>query len=101
MTKSGNVLYGTTPYGGSFGNGTVFSISFPPKLNIHLAGEDAVLTWPTTYAGFDYAGYTLQSATNLVSPFWSTNLPAPSVVNGQYTVTNNAAGTQRFFRLSH
>jgi hypothetical protein len=53
------------------------------------------LTWPTNPAGF-----TLQSATNLVSPaFWSTNSPAPVVINGQNAVTNPITGPQQFYRL--
>jgi len=45
-------------------------------------------------------GLTLQSATNLGSAVWTTNSPAPLVVNGQNTVTNPISGTQQFFRLS-
>ncbi len=54
--------------------------------------------WPV--AGFDYTGYTLQSTTNLVSPaVWSTNSPAPVVINGQNTVSNPITGAQQFYRL--
>ncbi len=61
-----------------------------------------VLTWPTNVAGFDYAGYTLQSTTNLVSPAaWATNSPAPVVVAGQNIVTNPLTAPQTFFRLKH
>src|SRR5438552_3148105 len=71
----------------------------PPQLTILLSGvppSRIVLTWPTNAAGF-----TLQSATNLVSPaVWSTNSPAPVVVNGQNAVTNPITGTRQFFRLS-
>jgi len=55
-----------------------------------------ILTWPTNYAGF-----TLQSATNLVSPaVWTTVSPEPAVVNGENTVANPISGNQQFFRLS-
>ena len=71
----------------------------PPQLTISLSGvppSGIVLTWPANAAGF-----TLQSATNLVSPaVWSTNSPAPVVINGQNTVTNPITGAQQFFRLS-
>jgi len=105
---SSNTLYGTTItggdstayYNGGYGNGTIFSISFPPRLTIVPSGSKIILSWPTNYFGFDYAGYSLQSTTNLALPVWSTNLPAPVVVNGQYTVTNPISGTQQFFRLS-
>ena len=100
LTLSGNTLYGTANGGGRFGDGTVFSLSFPPKLAIIPSGPYAILTWPTNYAGFDYSGYSLESTTNLVSPVWATNSSLPLVVNGQNTVTNLITGTQRFFRLS-
>jgi hypothetical protein len=54
------------------------------------------LTWPTNAAGF-----TLQFTTNLgSSAVWTTNSPAPVVVNGQNTVTNPISGAQQFYRLS-
>jgi hypothetical protein len=43
----------------------------------------------------------LQSTTNLNPPIvWSPVSPAPTVVNGQNTVTNPASGKQKFYRLS-
>jgi uncharacterized repeat protein (TIGR03803 family) len=96
LILSGNTLYGTTLTGGSGGSGTVFSLTLPPpQLTIIRSGANVVLTWPTKATGF-----TLQSTTNLVSPVWSTNSPAPVVINGQNTVTNLISGTQQFFRLS-
>jgi uncharacterized repeat protein (TIGR03803 family) len=100
LVLSGNTLYGTDWGGGSWGSGSIFSISFSPQLTIVPSGSNIILTWPTNYAGFDYTGFTLQSTTNLHSPVWTTNLPAPIVVNGQYAVTNPIWGTQQFFRLS-
>jgi hypothetical protein len=67
----------------------------PPQLTIIPSGPYVLLTWPTKATGF-----TLQSTTNLSSPIWTTNLPAPVVVNGLNTVTNSISGTQQFFRLS-
>jgi len=99
LILSGNTLYGTAYGGGSSGNGTVFSLSFPPQLTIIPSETNLILTWPTNYAGFDYTGYTLESTTNLVSPVWATNSPAPVVVNGQNVVTNTISGTQQFYRL--
>jgi uncharacterized repeat protein (TIGR03803 family) len=97
---SGNTLYGTTSAGGNGGVGTVFSLSLgpvnPPQLTIVPAGTNVILTWTNTTSGFS-----LQSATNLVSPVWTTNSPVPVVVKGQNTVTNPISGTQQFFRLSH
>jgi len=100
LTLSGNTLYGTTDDGGSSRRGTVFSLSVTPQLNLVPSGPNMILSWPTNYAGFDYTGYTLQSTTNLASPIWTTNLPAPVVIDGQHTVTNPVSGTQQFFRLS-
>jgi hypothetical protein len=67
-----------------------------PRLTIIRSGANVILTWPT-----DAAGFTLQSTTNLVPPaVWSTNSPAPVVVNGQNAVTNPVSGTKKFYRLS-
>jgi uncharacterized repeat protein (TIGR03803 family) len=101
----GNALYGVarqygTPPPEYSDNGTVFRLSFAPHLTINRSETNVVLTWPTHIAGFDYAGHTLQSTTNLdSSAVWTTNSPAPTVVNGQNTVTNPASEPQRFFRL--
>jgi uncharacterized repeat protein (TIGR03803 family) len=100
LVASGNALYGTANAGGSSGHGTIFSISFPPELTIVHSGANVILTWPTYYAGFDYTGFVLQSASNLVSPVWTTNFPAPLVINGRNTVTNLISGQQQFYRLS-
>jgi uncharacterized repeat protein (TIGR03803 family) len=67
-----------------------------PQLSIIPSGANVVLKWPTNAAGF-----TLQSATNLVSPAtWTTNAPAPVVVNGLNAVTNPISSLQKFYRLS-
>jgi uncharacterized repeat protein (TIGR03803 family) len=99
LILSGNTLYGTTQQGGNSGNGTVFSLSLgsisPPQLTINLSGNNVILAWPTNAAGF-----TLEFATNLVSPVWNTNLPAPFVVNTNNAVTNLISGTRKFYRLS-
>jgi uncharacterized repeat protein (TIGR03803 family) len=95
LVLSGSTLYGTASTGGSYGSGTVFSISLPPQLTITPAAANVILTWPTNFTGF-----TLQSTTNLASPAWTANLPAVVVVNGLNTVTNPISGIQQFFRLS-
>ena len=100
LTLSGITLYGTAQAGGSFGNGTVFSLSFPPQLTIIPSGANMVLTWPTNYRSFDYTGYTLQSSTNLTSlTAWKPASPSPVVIGGQNVVVNPISGTQEFYRL--
>jgi uncharacterized repeat protein (TIGR03803 family) len=100
LVLSGNTLYGTAAWGGSSGNGTVFSLTLPPpviapQLAINLSGTNVILTWPTNATGF-----TLQSTTNLISPVWSAVSPAPVVVNTNNAVTNSIFGAQMFYRLS-
>jgi uncharacterized repeat protein (TIGR03803 family) len=102
LLRVSNILYGTTALGGTGNNGTVFSVTLQvPRLSIARAGMNAVLTWPTNVAGFDYSGYTLQSTSNLgPAAVWFTNSVAPVVVGGQNVVTNPITGTQQFYRLS-
>jgi uncharacterized repeat protein (TIGR03803 family) len=95
LAVAGDHLYGTASNGGMFGGGVVFSISLKPSLAMAPSGGNLVLSWPTNFSGLN-----LQSTTKLFYPVWTTNLPAPVVVNGQYTVTNPISGTQQFFRLS-
>jgi hypothetical protein len=77
----------------------VFSLSLPgsaPQLTLIPSGANVVLTWLASATGF-----TLQSTTNLgSSAVWSTNSPAPVVVNGQNVVTNPISSAKQFFRLS-
>jgi uncharacterized repeat protein (TIGR03803 family) len=102
LILSGNTLYGTAYGGGSSNLGTVFGLSLPlPQLTIILSGTNVILTWPTNGDDFSYAGFTLQSTTDLVSQaIWTAVSPPPAVVNGQNTVTNPISGTQHFYRLS-
>jgi uncharacterized repeat protein (TIGR03803 family) len=95
LAVDGSTLYGTANLGGGSGFGTIFRITLPPQLTIISSGADVVLIWPANFTGF-----TLQSTTNPGSSVWSTNLPAPVVVNGQFTLTNPISGVQEFFRLS-
>ena len=83
--------------GAIYGSGTIYSIFLAPKLTLaYSKGGNLVLTWPTGFAGL-----TLQSATNLISTaVWSPVVPAPVVVNGLETVTNQISGTKIFYRLS-
>jgi len=82
----------TTVAAGIGGNGTVFSIFIQPQLTINSFRNRCYLTWPTNYTGF-----TLQSTTNVVSPaVWTTNSPAPVIVNGQNTITKQPPAPEVF-----
>jgi len=69
--------------------------SLAPALTIIHSGTNVLLEWPT-----NATGYTLQFGTNLTSSVWSTNLPAPVVLNTNNVVTNGISGVTRFYRLS-
>jgi hypothetical protein len=66
-----------------------------PLLNIQRTGTNVVLSWPV--AAIDFR---LQSVTNLVaSNSWAAVGGAPGSAEGQFTVTNSASGTRKFYRL--
>jgi hypothetical protein len=66
-----------------------------PALTIAKSGTNAALTWPVYPAGF-----TVETATNLVSPNWTTNSLSSSVVtNSRNSLFLNATNGQQFFRL--
>lgn len=99
LILSGGMLYGTAAGGGSSRGGTVFSLSFASNINPLVSGSapqltmtcsetSVVLSWPVTATGF-----TLQSTTNLVAPvIWT-------AMNGQFNVTNQMSGQQKYYRL--
>lgn len=99
LALSGGTLYGMASRGGNSGYGTLFSITLPnqpqPHMSLTPSGGNLIVSWPSNATGL-----TLQSTTNLASPIWTTNLPPPSVVNGQNKVIIPMSGTQQFFRLS-
>jgi hypothetical protein len=67
-----------------------------PQLTIIPSGPYVILAWPTNYAGF-----TLQSTTNLgSSAVWSTNFSPPVIIGGENVVINAISGRQQFYRLS-
>jgi uncharacterized repeat protein (TIGR03803 family) len=100
LVLSGDTLYGSAFEGGTGGNGTVFSILFPPQLAITSLGTNVILSWPTNVGGLDYSGYTLQSTTNLIPPTaWTAVSPPSVVVNGANTVSNGISGAMQYYRL--
>ena len=59
------------------------------------SGPNVVLSWPT-----NAAGYTVQSATNLVAPVaWVDSTDVPVAVGTQFTITNTTSASRQFFRL--
>jgi hypothetical protein len=67
-----------------------------PPLAITRAGTNVVISWPTSYPCF-----TLYSATNLpaLPAAWLVVSPPPTIVGGNYTVTDAIGLFQRFYRL--
>ena len=67
---SGNTLYGMTLHGGSFGLGTIFSLSLGPSnrlpLDIAVSGDNLVLTWPANATGL-----VLQTNGDLTTGGWN------------------------------
>ncbi|HVV74334.1 MAG TPA: choice-of-anchor tandem repeat GloVer-containing protein, partial [Verrucomicrobiae bacterium] len=96
LTIVGNTLYATAANGGTNGRGSVLSFTLPaasPPLTFVCSRTALVLMWPTNSPGFS-----VQSAGDLAS--W-TNVPiVPTVVNGNYVVTNPIPNAPRqFYRL--
>jgi hypothetical protein len=66
-----------------------------PSLKISHSGSQITLQWPANATGF-----TLQTASNLVSGPWIAVAGNPSVVNGLNTLTLNITSTVAFYRLA-
>ena len=67
----------------------------PPIISARLNLNNLILQWPASFQG-----YSLWWTTNLSGSTWISNGAAPSVVNGQYTLTNPITGAKSFFRLA-
>jgi CSLREA domain-containing protein len=68
----------------------------PPVLNIVKSLSNVALSWSTNEAGF-----TLESAAQLVPPATWTPVPvAPTIFGSQYTVTTNTVAGKQFYRLN-
>jgi len=85
-------------YAGGDGNEVVLTKIadvFRPTLTIQKVSPASVrLLWPTTFAG-----YTLQSTTNLDAANWSAALPLPAVTGTNNVVTNGSGNARQFYRL--
>lgn len=89
------VLYGTTPYGGSAGYGSIFALLVNPPLTItsvsgSTATNQTVVFWPAWALN-----YVLQTTTNLTSGTWTTVSNAVRVTGVQLTNSSPSA----FYRL--
>ena len=69
----------------------------PPPLQIHRLGTTVILAWPLAHAGFS-----LQTATNLVDPRWEpVSAPVPAISGDHWQVqVPQHHGPVRFYRLS-
>jgi len=66
-----------------------------PTITVRRQGNSLVLAWPTNDPAFK-----LNYATNLAVPSaWISNPVSPSIVSGQYTITNGMTNLFRFYRL--
>ena len=71
-------------------------ISALPTLHLERNASQLVLSWPTNTA----VAWTLQSSPDLSSATnWTDVALSPAIVGDQYSVTNTASGTARFYRL--
>jgi uncharacterized repeat protein (TIGR03803 family) len=68
LLLSGHTLFGTTPYGGAYGGGTVFAIVLPvpPALDIATFDGNFSVSWPSSATN-----YLLQQNSTLNSLTWS------------------------------
>ena len=64
------------------------------RLACQKSGNQMTLRWPTNAQTF-----TLESATNVCNPAWSTWPTGPTVMNGSNTVQVPTTGSTRYFRL--
>ncbi len=66
----------------------------PPSLATSYQGGNLVISWPT-----NDPAYKLFYATNVSATTWISNTAVPSIVGGQYTVTNGTTGGAQFYQL--
>src|SRR5207248_2771263 len=93
VDSSGNVYVADTD-SQSIRKGVLASLTLP-SLSGTQANNQIVFAWPTNYAGF-----ALQSSTDLNSASNWTNITSnPPVLGSQFVVTNPISGGAKFFRL--
>jgi uncharacterized repeat protein (TIGR03803 family) len=98
MTLWNGILYGTTSYGGSSGNGTVFSISLLPLLpTISLPSYSASGQFQMIVNGSAGQNYTIQMSTNLSD--WTSLLVTNSSNDSFLFCDPNVTNKQCFYRV--
>jgi Cadherin domain/Abnormal spindle-like microcephaly-assoc'd, ASPM-SPD-2-Hydin len=102
---SNGVLANSTAYGwqvrykdnrglwSSYSTQTTFTTGGPQLQGTRL-GTNIVISWPTNDSAFK-----LFYATNLPATTWISNPVAPTIMSGQYTITNSMTNNARFYRL--
>jgi hypothetical protein len=92
-----DTFFGATTYGGEGFTGALFSLPVVrPTMGIVRLGANVILTWPA-----DQTGYSLQFRPSFDSQTtWGSLLPAPVLINGQFTVTDAISSSQRYYRLT-
>jgi alpha-tubulin suppressor-like RCC1 family protein len=67
----------------------------PASLSLKKIGNELTLSWSTAAVGFK-----LQSTFDFGPPVsWNDSTNVPVVVGGQFTVTNTASGSNKFYRM--
>ncbi|HEY3762673.1 MAG TPA: choice-of-anchor tandem repeat GloVer-containing protein [Verrucomicrobiae bacterium] len=92
-------FYGTTYYGGTYNQGTVFQLSLPlPPVftSVSAVGGTVTLIWSAVAT----QTYQLQCTTNLAQPNWTDLGSAVVATNGTMTATNSVGSDlQRFYQV--
>jgi hypothetical protein len=73
----------------------VYGVFPPPVIGVVVSSTNVVLTWPTN----NYAGYKLQTSTNLSSSVWLNFSNAITVSNGVYQAIAPFSNAATFYRL--
>ncbi|MEI6195748.1 MAG: hypothetical protein WCS42_15620, partial [Verrucomicrobiota bacterium] len=90
-----NLSVGEVRVGNTWAAVTQAASAAPPTLTITKSGNNVLIDWPTTYAG-----YTLYSSGNLTTPIGSwTSLGSGSVVGTNNEVSVSASASATYFRL--
>lgn len=98
LTLLNNILYGTTSYGGSAGNGTLFSISLLSSLpTISLPSYSPSGQFQMVVNGLTNQNYTVQISTDLIN--WTPRLVTNSSNGSFLFLDQNATNQQCFYRI--